>query len=122
LQSLLDLNAFDKTQTRVSTHAGLRGGVVVIFTVVELPLIKEVKFKGLKGVTEADVVKALRERGVKLATGDVYDQAQLRRALEVVRELFAVRGLSGLSVEAYTENLASTHISVEFRITEGRRF
>lgn len=122
LQSLLNLKVFDTTQTRVSTQAGVRGGVAVIFMVVELPLINEVKFTGLKGVTEANVVEALRERGVKLKTGDVYEQAQSRRAVEVVRELLTARGLSGLSVEIYIENLTPTHVSVEFRITDGRRF
>ena len=53
LQKLLALGVFDKTQTRVLSEQGVRGGVVVIYEVVELPLILEVRFQGLRGIEES---------------------------------------------------------------------
>src|SRR3954451_16646119 len=61
-QTLLSLSFFDKTKTRVLTQVGPRGGVVVIFEVVELPIIRDLTFEGLKSVAESDVLKAFRER------------------------------------------------------------
>jgi outer membrane protein insertion porin family len=63
-QTLLSLSFFDKIKTRVSTETGPRGGKVVIFEVVELPIIRDLTFEGLKSVPESDVLKAFRERRV----------------------------------------------------------
>src|SRR3954469_8836432 len=46
LKELLSLNFFDKTKTRVLTEEGTRGGVNVIFEVAELPIIRDLQFKG----------------------------------------------------------------------------
>src|SRR6267378_1572735 len=48
LQSVLALGVFDKRETRVLQETGQRGGVVIIFEVVELPRILEISFKGLR--------------------------------------------------------------------------
>src|SRR5215213_1518989 len=56
LQALLNLPFFDKTQTRVTViDPGPLGGVVVRFEVKELPVIRDLQFKGLSSVGEADV-------------------------------------------------------------------
>jgi outer membrane protein assembly factor BamA len=79
-QAILKLGWFDKVETRVSIEDGLRGGVVVIFEVRELPLILEVKFAGLDTVPEAVVMKAMRRARINLARDAVYDATQVRRA------------------------------------------
>ena len=56
-QTLLSLNFFDKTATRVYRKRP-RGGVNVIFEVKELPIIRDMTFDGLKSVQESDVLKA----------------------------------------------------------------
>lgn len=123
LRSLLDLGVFDRTQTRVKTEAGMRGGVVVIFHVVELPLIAGLRFEGLpKRLAEADVLKSLRAEGVALAEGDVYDPATLSRAVAVVKRLLAARGFRSVSVEGYTEEVSATRVIVRISVTDGRYF
>src|SRR6476660_108885 len=57
LKELLSLNFFDKTETRVLTEPGVRGGVNVIFEVKELPIIRDLQFQGMKAVQESDVLK-----------------------------------------------------------------
>ena len=123
LHALLDTGAFDPAQTRVQTTAGLRGGVVVIFLVMELPVIAELRFEGLpKGLTEADVLKALRAEGIKLSKGDVYDPAGLRRAVAVIKRLLAARGFRSMSVESFIEEVSQTHVRLRIGVTEGRYF
>src|SRR5258708_20970527 len=51
LKELLSLNFFDKVKTRVLTEDGIRGGVNVIFEVSELPIIRDLQFKGAKALT-----------------------------------------------------------------------
>src|SRR5437763_4010262 len=54
LQALLNLPFFDKTETRVATQLGEKGGVVVIFYVKELPVISDLTFNGIQRVADAD--------------------------------------------------------------------
>src|SRR5687768_1739721 len=61
-QTLLSLTFFSKTETRVLTENGPRGGVNIVFEVKELPIIRDLTFEGLKSVPESDVLKAFRDR------------------------------------------------------------
>src|SRR5918999_1997006 len=91
-QALLNLPFFDKTKVRVSTTDGPRGGKVVIFDVVELPVIRELTFKGLKSVGEADVLKEFREQRVGIAREQTFDPVKVNNARRVIKELLAQRG------------------------------
>jgi outer membrane protein insertion porin family len=113
LQALLELGVFDKTQTRVSTEQGLRGGVVVIFEVAELPLILEVTFKGFIGIEDSEIIKVLREKQINLSKDEVYDPVKVRAALRVVQELLASRGWSNVTVTV-REEVGGTYASIEF--------
>ena len=61
LQTLLSLGFFDKVKSRVYTEEGPRGGVVVIFQVSELPIIRDIQFEGLNSLAESDMLKTFRE-------------------------------------------------------------
>jgi outer membrane protein assembly factor BamA len=67
LKELLSLNFFDKTATRVLTEDGVRGGVNVIFEVRELPIIRDLQFKGSKAISESDILKEFREKRVGIS-------------------------------------------------------
>lgn len=94
LEALIDLDAFDDTRTSLRTDDGVRGGVIVTFTVVELPLVGSVKFKGLpEGLTEAEARAYLRDNNVRLAEGDAYEPTKLRWAENYLNELLLKRGV-----------------------------
>jgi outer membrane protein insertion porin family len=118
LQSLLDLNVFDKTQTRVFIQDGPKGGVVIIFHVKELPVIREVKFTGLRSVTGEEVLSAFRQRGVRVAKGEAYDPRQVQRAVRILKELLSRRGLPDASVAISNTEVSVTEVSIEFQIVE----
>lgn len=118
LQALLQLPFFDKTQTRVTIAGGPRGGIIVIFTVKELPLIRDLTFQGLKTVSEADVLKVLRERRAGVWKELVYDPVKVKNAERIIRELLAERGLPDASVEARVEEVSSVSVTLEFVIDE----
>lgn len=114
LQTLLDLSVFDRAQTRVGIDKGPRGGVVVTFTVVELPLIRDLTFKGLEGVTEADVLKAWQEGGVRFCKGCPYDSSQAFAASEVIRKLLAARGRTDATVDVRVDELSPVTVALTF--------
>src|SRR4051812_28829348 len=120
-QALLNLPFFDKTKVRVSTIDGPRGGKIVIFTVEELPVIRELTFKGLKSVGEADVLKEFREQRVGVSKETTYDPVKVNNARRVIKELVAQHGHPNATVEALTEDVSATSVALTFQVDEGDR-
>lgn len=120
-QTLLQLNFFDKTATRVLIEDGARGGVNVIFEVRELPIIRDLQFEGLKSVSESDVLKAFRERRVGVSKESIYDPVKIRNAERVLKELLAARGRPNATINVETEEVSATSTAVTFDIDEGDR-
>ena len=120
-QTLLSLSFFDKIKTRVSTEVGPRGGVVVIFEVVELPIIRDLTFEGLKSVPESDVLKAFREKRVGVSKESVYDPVKVRNAIRVIKELLAAGGHPNATVQERTEDISATSLAITFVVNEGDR-
>src|SRR6185312_6790430 len=121
LQTILSLSFFDKVQSRVYTEEGPRGGVVVIFEVKELPIIRDLQFDGLKSVAESDVLKAFRERRVGVSKESIYDPVKARNAVRVIKELLAEGGHPNATVEQRREDISQTSIGLTFVIHEGER-
>ncbi len=120
-QTLLTLNFFDKTATRVFTENAPRGGITVVFEVKELPIIRDMTFEGLHSVQESDVLKAFRERRVGVAKENVYDPVKVRAATRVIKELLAASGHPNATVTEETEEVSATSLALNFKIEEGDR-
>lgn len=121
MQTLLSLGFFDKTKSRVLIQEGARGGVIVIFEVSELPVIRDIQFTGLKAVQESDVLKAFREQRVGIAKENLYDPVKKKNAERVIRELLAARGYPNATVNVREENVSATSVALTFEINQGER-
>ena len=122
LQALLALGVFDKTQTRVSVADGHRGGIVVIFTVMEMPLISDLKFIGLQDVAESDVLEALRKNQTGIAKNGVYDPVKANIARDVIKRLLASRGWPNVIVEIRVDEESFKTVSLTFVIAREKRY
>lgn len=121
LKELLSLNFFDKTATRVLTEEGVRGGVNVIFEVRELPIIRDLTFKGTKALQESDILKEFREKRVGISKESVYDPVKARVATRILREMLASKGFPNAKVEVQEEEVSATSIALTFNIDQGNR-
>ena len=121
LQALLALNFFDKVNARAFTEEGTRGGVVVVFELSELPIIRDIQFEGLKSVQESDVLKTFRERRVGFSKENIYDPAKQNNAVRVLKELLASKGHPNATIEVRTDEISQTSVGVTFVINEGDR-
>lgn len=121
-QIRLDFNAilatsnFDKTQTRVLIEDGVRGGVVVIFEVVELPVIAEVVFEGLK-FDRSLILEALKKEGIFLKVGSPYDTVPVKRAARIIKEVLVSSGYGDSTVDPRIEQVSAASVKVIFVIT-----
>ena len=120
-QTILALNFFDKTKTRVLREDGSRGGVNIIFEVTELPIIRDLTFEGLKSVQESDVLKAFRERRVGVSKESIYDPVKVRNATRVIKELLAAHGHPNANVTIRDEEVSATSSAITFVVDEGER-
>lgn len=121
LLAILALGFFDKTETRVLTQEGARGGIDVIFEVKELPIIRDIQFEGLKSVPESDVLKAFREQRIGVSKESIFDPVKIRNASRVIRELLAARGRPNATVEVRTDEVSATSTALTFVVGEGER-
>ncbi len=120
LQALLALPLFDKLQTRVSVTDGSRGKIV-IFTVKELPIIRDITFDGMKAVTESDVLKAFREQRVGVSKESTYDPVKRVNAERTIKELLAAQGYPNATVTAEVEEVSATSVAINFVVRQGER-
>jgi|SRR5882672_7489248 len=117
-QQLLALGLFNKLHSRVTVEDGLRGGMVVIFEVYELPLIESVKFYGLPdGVSESEIISALAAAKVNIGKGAVIDQPLLQKAKRLIARELAAHGWPNSGVETSFEYLASQSVTLTIAIS-----
>jgi outer membrane protein insertion porin family len=92
------------------------GGVTVVLTVEEAPVVTALKFDGVDEVSETDVEAAL-----KLRPGDRLVDSRVHQAELDVRELYQVKGfyLANVRIEAQAPAADSTLVSVI--VSEGRK-
>ena len=121
LKELLSLNFFDKSKCRVLTEEGIRGGVNVIFEVKELPVIRDLQFKGAKVIAESDILKEFREKRIGIAKESLYDPVKARNGTRVLREMLASKGYPNAKVEFKDEEVSATSIALTFNIDQGNR-
>ncbi len=119
LQSLLKLNLFHTTHTKVLTETGVRGGVNVIFEVFELPLIIELKFDGLRYAAKEELLAELREQKAEVTANSPYQPEKMRKAQQViVKYLVEKRGFVDAKVFISEEVVSATTVKISFVIDE----
>ncbi len=119
LRSLSELGVFDPSSTRVLAHAGVRGGVHVIFEVREYPLTVEVRFDGLRTVTKDELLAELRLQNAEIVVGSPYRPEKVRKAhLIILNYLHKTRGFTGARVVITEEVPSAISIKLAFVIHE----
>jgi outer membrane protein insertion porin family len=121
LEELLALGFFDKTQARVSTEEGKRGGIIVIFEVMELPIIKDVKIEGLRTIEESEIIEVLHRQQITLTKGAVYESAQIRKATRIIKEFLTSRYWSDVKVTIRMNIDSFNEVSLTI-VIEGKDF
>ncbi len=121
LKELLSLNFFDKVESKVFTETGARGGVIVIFEVKELPIIRDLQFNGLKAVPESEVLKAFREQRVNISKEAVFNPVNAQKGVRVIREQLASKGFPNAKVTYKEEEVSATSVAVIYNVEQGER-
>src|SRR5262245_60424344 len=73
LQSIIQMGLFDPLATKLFIEDGPRGGKIVIFQVKEYPIIRAMEYRGMKSVTESEVLEKFKERHVQIGKESQFD-------------------------------------------------
>ena len=98
--ALWNTNRFD--DIRLESETGERGGVILRFVVVERPVVRDIKYEGLKSASTSDVLDRFKERKVGLVVESMYDPNVVNHASVVLKDLLGERGVGCTVVELKT--------------------
>jgi outer membrane protein insertion porin family len=115
--AILAKGYFDKLQSRVTTTDAIRGGVAVIFEVVELPLITEVKFEGLNNSDQVAVINEIAKQRIEIRQGAPFDSGDVKQAIKVIEDFFQSQGWLNVKAETFVETISATEVRVIFKIS-----
>jgi outer membrane protein insertion porin family len=121
LQSIIQMGLFDPLATKLFVEDGPRGGKIIIFQVKEYPIIRAIDYRGMKSVTQSEVLTRFKEKTVQVGQEQTLDPAKANRARLVLRELLAEKGHPNAEVKVEIEEISATTVSLVFYVDEGKR-
>jgi outer membrane protein insertion porin family len=120
LQALRRNPNFEDASLEVEDDPTRPNTKIVIFSVVERFIIRRITYRGLKSVSETDLLVHLKDRKVNLSVESVFNPADASKAELVIREMLAEHGHYVATVKSNAENLPGTNaVSIVFTIDEG---
>ena len=119
-QALWNTGYFEDIKLVVDDSPDHPNGKIVIFDVTERPIIRRIEYKGLKSITESDVLDAFKDRKVGLSVESQFDPTKIKKAQVVIQELLAAHGHQFATVKPTYERIAASNaVKLTFNVDEG---
>ena len=114
------MQLFNDVRLEVEDSPDLPNGKIVKFIVREMPIVSRIECKGIKSITESDILDTFKDKRVGLTAGNRFDPAKLKHAVVAISELLAARGHEFAAVKpSYETNPSSNTVTLVFNIDEG---
>ena len=114
--ALWDVGLLENVQIEAEREAG---GVTLVVTIEERPVIKEVEFSGNKKLSSSQIRDVLKEAKTEIKVGAPLSARDLARARAVIAEAYITQGFRSATVDYKIEDLSKTEKKVTFLIDEG---
>jgi outer membrane protein insertion porin family len=119
-QALWNTGFFDDIRLEVEDSPDEPNGKIVVFHVTEKPVIRRIEYKGMKSITESDILDAFKDKKVGLSVESQFDPTKVTRAAVIIKELLAAHGRQFATVKPQFERIAATQaVKLVFNIDEG---
>ena len=116
--ALWNTNRFD--DIRLEAEPGDRG-TILRFIMTERPVIRTLKYEGVKSITTSEILDRFKERKVGLSVESQYDPAIVQHAAVVIKEYLAERGRQFASVTPVLHRIPPNSLEVVFNVEEGAK-
>ena len=118
--ALWNTQYFEDIRLEVQYGPTRPGANVVIFHVVERPVIRRIEYRGIRSVTESNILERFKERKVGLSVESQLDPTKIKRAEVVLQELLAEHGRQFAVVKPSYERIPATNaVRLIFTVDEG---
>ncbi len=94
-------------------------GWIVRFVLVERPVVRNIKYDGLKSIQQSEVLDRFKEKKVGLTTESQYDPNKVQHARNVLLEYLAERGRQFATVEPELHQVPPSSLEIIFKVDEG---
>jgi len=119
-QALWNTQFFEDIRLEVEDSPDRPDGKILVYYVSERPIIRRIDYKGIKSITESDILDAFKDKKVGLSVESQFDPTKVIRAQVVIKSLLAAHGRQFATVKPTYERIAATAaIKLTFNVDEG---
>jgi outer membrane protein insertion porin family len=119
-QALWNTQFFEDVKLEVEDSPDKANAKIVVFIVKERPVIRRIRYEGIKSVSESDILDRFKERKVGLTVESQFDPTRIKKAEVVLKELLGEHGRQFATVTPEYENIASSNaVILVFKVAEG---
>lgn len=119
-QALRDMGFFDRVRLEVEDSPDDPNAKIVRFYLMERPVIRRIEYRGIRSITEEDILQAYKQENVRLSVETYFDHAQLSHAAAVITDLLGAHGYPSASVKISYERIPrTTGVAILFTVDEG---
>jgi len=119
-QALWNTQFFEDVKLEVEDSPDKPNGKIIVFIVKERPVIRRIRYEGIKSVSESDILDRFKERKVGLTVESQFDPTRIKKAEVVLKELLGEHGRQFAKVTPQYENIASSNaVILVFKVDEG---
>ena len=120
IRELWDRSLIDDIQVEATPTAD--GGVDVVITIKERPILRSISYEGLKRVAKTDIQDKLSTQRIRLREGEPMSLGELQRVKAIIEELYGEKGYRFAQARYIVEDVGSPHEKrVIFTVDEGDR-
>jgi outer membrane protein insertion porin family len=119
-QALWNTQYFEDVRLEVQDSPTKPNAKIVIFYVVERPIIRRIEYHGIKSITESDILDRFKDRKVGLSVEGQFDPTKIKKAEVVIKDLESEHGHQFAVVKPTYEKIPSTNaVKLVFTVDEG---
>jgi len=119
-QALWNTQFFEDIRLEVEDSPDQPNAKILVFYVQERPIIRRIEYKGIKSITESDILDAFKDKKVGLSVESQFDPTKIKRAEVVIKALLAEHGRQFATVKPTYERIAATNaVKLVFNVDEG---
>jgi outer membrane protein insertion porin family len=118
IKQLWDRNLVDDVQVESVPTAG---GVRLVITVAERPILRSIDYQGLKRISKTDLQDKLTTQRIRVHEGEPMSLGELQRVKGLIEEMYGEKGYRFATAQYTVTEVAPNEKKVVFTVDEGDR-